>query len=646
MYSPERMPRHPGPREPGPSLHVKRAGALSPGRPQLKPLAGGVAGQPTPALAQSVAEAKLRRPTSRGRLLPAIDPLRASHPVLAAPTVEHPLARSVPDAHSLLLSNTSPPRPPFSDPPTALLASRRAGLERLVSEYTPIGLATVPSLFAPQPVPPAWPKPVAPQPRLPVGVLLDLQAIEAGKRQEVGRDEQLMWRLLLRQHVQIFAALRCIILECEEQAMRRAIEGLNSETFADLLRKFESQSSVAKQAMMLRHIHLRRARQALEDTEERARVQLSRALAEDLRRVHLTSVDVQAALHRAALAHAEAEGFRRVALQRQAAELSAAFRRWSAQWLEARHAEAQQAVVAEEAVGRAAVVASSDASPLWLGFLPTHETAVRRGLEVEWWQFFDGYFAGVELQRAQALIQALAYAVQAAYDALVAEEEAELYGLYQQFQVGGALHALCAAEAGARQAVEAESQAALELVLDDAATALVAALGPRLRQTEAAHRQQLAEDWGRGALALVEQLETAVRRELESAANQSYCDMTAAADEVPRRRTFSDLSASFVMVQTMQLQVLEYDARSALDAAEMDARVHLYVYEASERFGDYDEEEDDAVMSMVSGWPRHTQAEAPGRRRSHTPSPFRPVALAVPPGHRRRSSASGGPTPH
>lgn len=48
----------------------------------------------------------------------------ASHPVLAAPAVEHPLARSVPDARSLLLSNTSPPRPPFSDPPTALLASQ------------------------------------------------------------------------------------------------------------------------------------------------------------------------------------------------------------------------------------------------------------------------------------------------------------------------------------------------------------------------------------------------------------------------------------------------------------------------------------------------------------------------------------------
>lgn len=43
---------------------------------------------------------------------------------------------------------------------------------------------------------------------------------------------------------------------------------------------------------------------------------------------------------------------------------------------------------------------------------------------------------------------------------------------------------------------------ALAAVLDDAATALVAALGPRLRQAEAAHRQQLAEDWGRGALAL------------------------------------------------------------------------------------------------------------------------------------------------
>eukprot|EP00668_Euglena_longa_P017127 GGOE01021471.1.p1 GENE.GGOE01021471.1~~GGOE01021471.1.p1 ORF type:complete len:685 (-),score=193.33 GGOE01021471.1:499-2553(-) len=653
MYSPERMPRLPGPRDPGPSLHVKRAGVLSPGRQQLKPL--GASGKVVSTVPASNAEAKLRRPTSRGGLLPAINPLLASHPGLASGyAIEQPLVHSVPNARDLLVPSPSPPRQAFSDPQSSLLASRRAGLEKLVFEYTPIGMAVVPTLFAPEPVPPARPKP--PTSSLPMGLLLDLQSIEAGKRQEINRDEQLMWRLLQQQHLRIFASLRSIICECEEEAVRRAIERLSNDAFAELLKKFESQSSSAKQAMMLRQIQLRRYRQGLADNEERMRAQLCRELRENLLSLHLTSVDVQSAMRHSVLAHEEASAFRRISLQRYAAEESAAFQRWMVQWLEARHAEAQRRLMGEEAVNRADIVHSADASHLWLDFLPPHETAVRAGIVEDWQQFLDGYFAAREVQRVQAVTQVVAYDVQAAYNALLEEEEAELFALYQQMLAGGGLIAVAADEMAWRGAVEQE-QAAFHAwvavqqaetcerrwLASDAdvdrkqiawleATARFARTAStqehHLWQEEAAHRVQVQEEcwrrWSDAAASAVKQLEAVVRRELEAAESSSHRALLNAADQLPRRSSFSDLSASFVLTHTMQLQVVEYDARTALDATEMDARVHLYVYEASERFGDYDEEEDEAVMSMVSGWPKR-------HRGSIIPSPFRPASTLAPP---------------
>mmetsp|Transcript_136950 Transcript_136950/g.238045 ORF Transcript_136950/g.238045 Transcript_136950/m.238045 type:complete len:769 (-) Transcript_136950:890-3196(-) len=66
------------------------------------------------------------------------------------------------------------------------------------------------------------------------------------------------------------------------------------------------------------------------------------------------------------------------------------------------------------------------------------------------------------------------------------------------------------------------------------------------------------------------------------------------------------LAGSISGDSAVQLGIKEYEARSAFEAMEMEARVRLYVYEADEKFSSGDPYEEEEMASVVSGWTRRS----------------------------------------